>query len=153
MRPVCFFKGRPGAGPCDGALIRAHLVPRQLLRREFPKGAVLRVTVGDGRKWVPWRHGDPFGEAYRTLRQLQDDERSWVPCCGGPMGPGGHHGKLDQSRTLRIPRADLPSDVEEFAAELGLTWWLDREYGERVAVPRIGEMLHVDDIVREGRAW
>jgi hypothetical protein len=36
---------------------------------------------------------------------------------------------LDTSRKLRIARAELPPAVEEFAAELGLVWWLDREYG------------------------
>lgn len=135
MKPTCFFAGWPGAGPCDGALIRAHLVPRQLLRREFPEG----VAMFDG-EWISLRElrrrVDPLGvPLYRTrsLRELHDDERSWVPCCGGPMGPGGHHGMLDQSRKLRIARADLPVAVERFAAELGLGWWLDREYGQRAA--------------------
>lgn len=134
MRPVCFFAGA-GAGPCDGALIRAHLVPKQLLRREFPEG----VAMFDG-AWISVRElrrrVTPEGRAnYRTrsLRELHDDERSWVPCCGGPQGNAGHHGMLDQSRRLRIPRAALPAAVEEFAAELGLGWWLDREYGEVVA--------------------
>jgi hypothetical protein len=36
---------------------------------------------------------------------------------------------LDQSRTLRIPRDMLPPAVEEFAAEYGLLWWVEREYG------------------------
>lgn len=57
------------------------------------------------------------------------DPRCWVPVCGGPMGNGGHHGMLDHSRTLRIPREALPSSLEEFAAEHGLLWALDREYG------------------------
>jgi hypothetical protein len=174
---VCFFKGRPGAGPCDGALIRAHLVPRQLLKREFPEG----VAMFDG-EWISVRElrrrVTPEGRANyrtRTLRDLCDDERSWVPCCGGPLGPGGHHGQLDQSRHLRIPRADLPADVEEFAAELGLTWWIEREYGPLLVCDSCGrggtlsfspahaahfcgacfarENGHADDIVREGRAW
>jgi hypothetical protein len=86
------------AGPCDGWLVRAHLIPKQLLKRE---------------------HVDPW------------DPRAWVPVCGGPTGIGGHHGQLDHSRTLRIPRDALPVMVEEFAAEHGLTWWLEREYGPR----------------------
>lgn len=57
------------------------------------------------------------------------DDRAWVWGCGGPTGIGGHHGMLDYSRTLRVPRAALPVAVEAFAAEVGLTWWLDREYG------------------------
>ncbi len=33
--------------------------------------------------------------------------------------------------TLRVPRYRIPAAVEEFAEELGLGWWIDREYGER----------------------
>jgi hypothetical protein len=57
------------------------------------------------------------------------DRRAWVWACGGPRGNAGHHGMLDHSRTLRIPRAALPPQVEELADELGLSWWLYREYG------------------------
>lgn len=129
MAPVCFFRGW-SAGQCDGALIRAHLIPRQLLKREFPHGVVL-----DGDRWRRLeRNEDRYDLAHRTLRELVDDERSWVPCCGGAMGNAGHHGALDVARTLRVPRGRVPSWVESFAAELGLTWWLDREYGEREAV-------------------
>lgn len=139
MTPTCFFKGRPGAGPCDGALIRAHLIPRQLLKREFPHGASWQEREG---RWVNYwpleaqdaaLHGETW--PHRPLRTLMDDTRSWVPCCGGPVGLGGHHGMLDQSRKLRVARADLPVAVEEFAAELGLTWYLDRTYGEADACP------------------
>lgn len=44
------------------------------------------------------------------------------------MGLSGHHGMLDVARKLRIPRDRLPDAVEEFAAEHGLTWWLERGY-------------------------
>jgi len=57
------------------------------------------------------------------------DERTWVWGCGGLTGCAGHHGMLDYSRTLRIPREKLPAKVERFAVEHGLGWWLDREYG------------------------
>lgn len=60
------------------------------------------------------------------------DERVWVWGCGGPTGIGGHHGMLDYSRKLRVPRDRLPEAVEAFAEQHGLGWWLDREYGERV---------------------
>lgn len=101
MRPRCWFASLPDAGPCDGRLVRCHLLPQQLLRRE----------VGSG-----WR-------------KVAADPRSWVWGCGGPVGIGGHHGQLDSSRALRIPRHRLPAGVEALAAELGLTWWLDRTYG------------------------
>lgn len=86
-----------------------------------------------GGRWVDLRKVVDAPELpYRTLRELCDDERSWVPCCGGALGPSGHHGQLDQSRSLRIPRDKLPRAVEDFAHELDLSWWLVREYGEAV---------------------
>lgn len=99
-RPSCWFASLPGAGPCDGRPRKCHLIPAQLIRREVSSSSA-----------VVW------------------DDRVWVWGCGGPMGNGGHHGQLDYSRRLRIPRALLPPAVEEFAAEHGLEWWLDREYG------------------------
>lgn len=102
----CWFAGLPDAGPCDGGLVRCHLIPKQLLKRLFPHGF-------DG----------------RSLAVLQADPRSWVWGCGGPTGIGGHHGQLDTSRKLRVPRPLLPSGVEEMATELDLLWWVDREYG------------------------
>jgi hypothetical protein len=100
----CWFADLPGAGACDGKLVRVHLVPRQFLRREL-----------------------------NASRRVQSDPRVWVWGCGGPTGIGGHHGKLDYSRTLRVPRHRLPADLEAFTAELGLEWWLDREYGPVVS--------------------
>lgn len=57
------------------------------------------------------------------------DDPVWVWGCGGPTGIGGHHGQLDYSRSLRVPRERLPAALEVWAAERGLDWWLDREYG------------------------
>ena len=87
---------------CTGRLIRAHLIPRQLLRRE----------------------GHDV---------LIPDRRTWVLACGGPTGAQGHHGMLDQSRTLWLPRRALPPLTEALADELGLAWYLDKEYGELIA--------------------
>jgi len=105
VRPVCWLgafgyleHGAPMT-PCSGRLIRAHLIPKQLIKREG---------------------GDPW------------DPRSWVPSCGGLSGNGGHHGMLDASRTLKLRRDAIPPQVEELASELGVTWWLDREYGLRL---------------------
>jgi hypothetical protein len=83
--------------PCDGQLVRCHLIPRQILRREG--------------------HAD-----------LIDDRRTWVPGCGGPTGIGGHHGELDSSRRLRIPIWDIPTETLLLAEEIGLGWWIEREY-------------------------
>lgn len=87
---------------CDGKLIRAHLLPRRLLLRELkPVAAVAAI----------------------------DDPRSWVMACGGPIGCSGHHGAFDWSRRLRLPRMVVPAATEALAVELGLDWWLTREYG------------------------
>jgi hypothetical protein len=83
--------------PCDGRLVRAHLLPRRLIK-----------TLNPDLEWDP---------------------RGWVWSCGGPMGNGGHHAMLDTSRRIRVPRDALPVNLEDFAEELGLLWWLDREYG------------------------
>lgn len=84
--------------PCDGRLVRAHLIPRRLIKKQGGNS---------------------------------QDPRSYVFACGGPMGDSGHHGLLDRARRLRLPREAIPEGTEELASELGLVWWLDREYGER----------------------
>ena len=83
---------------CDGRLVRCHLIPQQLIKRE------------GGRPW---------------------DRRAWVWACGGITGNSGHHGMLDHSRRLRLPREAIPAHTEQLALELGLIWWLEKTYGER----------------------
>lgn len=85
---------------CEGRLIRAHLIPKQMLK-------------SSGDVWHP---------------------SSFVWACGGVTGVGGHHGMFDSSRTLRLPREAIPAGTEALAAFLGLTWWLDKTYGERAWV-------------------
>ena len=41
-----------------------------------------------------------------------------------------HHWMFDQAKTLIVPRSAIPADTEQWAAEHGLTWWLDRTYRE-----------------------
>lgn len=124
---VCFFAGWPDAGACDGQLVRGHIVPRQLLKRTYPHGALL-----DEDGWRPMtRYEDRYDLRHRTLQDLIDDQRSWVPVCGGATGVGAHHGRLDIARTLRIPRERIPEGTEQYAAELGLGWYLDRAHGPR----------------------
>lgn len=86
--------------PCQGRLIRAHLLPKQLLKRE----------IGEG--WA----------------KVADDRRSWVPSCGGLVGLAGHHHELDY-HSLQIPRESLPAGLQELCEELGLSWYLDRRFG------------------------
>jgi hypothetical protein len=113
MTPTCYL-ARFSDRPCDGRLISAHLVPRKLLRRQFPKGTTVQ------------RDGE---EIFVSLAEMVLDQRTWVWACGGIMGNSGHHGMLDTSRTLRVPRWALPAGLEAFAAEVGVEWWVEREYG------------------------
>lgn len=93
--------------PCDGRLVRCHLIKQQVLIREArSKGVEPAVWCADPRTWV------------------------WG--CGGPHGNGGHHGILDQSRRIRLPPENLPPDLLEFARETGLEWYLIREYGAQL---------------------
>lgn len=87
--------------PCEGALVKAHLIPRQVIHRELQPD-----------------------DAWDVIR----DDRSWVWACGGIMGPDGHHGMLDRERSLRIPYHRLPATLFMLAEEHGLSWWLEREY-------------------------
>jgi len=102
----------PSLSPCQGRLERAHLISKQAIKREI---------------WMPAHHGrhrvpELLAKLPPSLRDLQWDERVWVPGCAH------HHHLLDQSRKLRLRRSWLPEGVEEFAAEFGITWWLDRNY-------------------------
>jgi hypothetical protein len=125
VNPGCFFAGRPGWGPCDGPLIRAHLIAKQFIKRE----------VFSARR----AQGLTSAQARAGVTDVAWDDRVWVPCCGGPTGIGGHHAELDSPLSMvRLPRAALPEGVEEFAAELDeligrevFASWLDRTYGER----------------------
>jgi hypothetical protein len=97
--------------PCDGQLVRAHLIPRQLLKRQFPRGHT-------------FRNGQ-----HLSVDQLIDHPATWVACCGGLTGIGGHHGHFDFSKRLRLHRRQLPAMTEAFARELQIEWHLDHAYG------------------------
>jgi hypothetical protein len=152
-RPVCWiaglqrrFRERPGpwseaeiavvrAGPCSGVLIRAHLIPKQRIRREWPRGA---FSPAGRAPWVPLGQDQALEEAAlvgraRSLAEITWDSRCWVPMCGGPMGNAGHHGMLDAGGVgrIKILRAWLPPELEEFAEEYGLGWSLEADYGPK----------------------
>jgi hypothetical protein len=100
----CFL--RPfAADDCLGRLQRAHLIKEQVLRREV------------------WNRREQLANVPRTKTQLFEDPRLIVWACVR------HHWQLDKSRTLKIPRHRLPPELEEAAAQYGILWWVDREYG------------------------
>jgi hypothetical protein len=111
--PRCWFAEvlGPPAGACDGQLVRAHLVPKQALKRE------MGGMDGIDRATLLW------------------DARSWVWACGGPTGIGGHHGMFDCGR-IAVPPEKLPPGLREYLAELGLEWMIERYFGRPVMVDR-----------------
>lgn len=116
---ICFL-AQFSETPCDGQLVRCHLLPRRELKKLWK--LVHESTYATAEQVAAL-------EPFLTFRDLSEDERTWVPGCGGPVGLSGHHGELDHSRTLRVPRDRLPAGVEEIARELGFVWYLDREFG------------------------
>jgi hypothetical protein len=99
--PECFFKH---LGGCDGQLVKAHLIPKQRIKRETLIGAT-KTQMAE----VVW------------------DPRCWVYMCGGPTGIGGHHGAFD-AKQIRLNYVELPTAVKEYAEEYGLEWSLERDY-------------------------
>jgi hypothetical protein len=108
----------------------AHLIPKQRIKRAFPFGA---AVMPDGSRVRCDREDRCPAVAVRALSLIAVvwDPRVVVPICGGPMGSGGHHGQLDYAgvNRLRVPRAVLPGQLEEYAVEYGLEWSLEADYG------------------------
>jgi len=108
--PECFFKH---LGGCEGRLVKAHLIPKQRIKRELASMAY---------------HGTLPSVARKTrISDLAWDPRCWVYMCGGPTGIGGHHGQFD-NKQIRLNYVELPSAVKEYAAEYGLEWSLEHDY-------------------------
>lgn len=119
--------------PCEGELVRTHLIEQQRLAKDFPRGVARQDEDG---YWWPIPRGIVVvydGRDVRSLKSLQDDSATWVWACGGDMGLEGHHGDLDGRRgvhrPLRVPRGALPAETERFALDFGLASYLDRKYG------------------------
>lgn len=132
----CFFREVAPQFECGGRLQRCHLIPKQRLKREFPHGAL--VVVGEPsvaaaasvpllplvrELTVAQRPGELL-VVFRSLGTIEWDERCWVPGCVD------HHQRLD-GRAFHLLRSDLPEAAEEFAAEYGIGWMLDADFGER----------------------
>lgn len=110
--PECFFSR---LGGCEGRLVKAHLIPKQRIKRELRFQASFRPEVRSSavERWLTERVWDP---------------RAWTHMCGGHgYGNAGHHGQFD-NRQIRIFYDELPEGVKEFAREYGLEWSLERDY-------------------------
>ncbi len=112
--PATCWLARLSGKPCGGTLTKAHLISKQAIRKEIWNRKLAEPDL-------LWPEDFPA-----TLRHLQDDPRCWVPACWA------HHQALDIARTLRVTREQLPPAVESYAAEYGVVWWLEREYGPLV---------------------
>lgn len=126
--PECWFSKLPGAGPCDGALVKCHLVTKQELKNRW-RSIHHGTALDHGRREAAVR------DLPSTLLKLYADARTWVWGCGGPIGNGGHHAQFKPDGPRLIDRHRLPEGVEEIARLLQLEWWLDRTYGERGFTP------------------
>lgn len=88
--------------PCDGPIDKCHLIPKQRIKRELRS-----------------RYPNIDDEG---LRAAVWHDSMWVYGCRK------HHGELDVSRTLRIPRDSLLVKTRVVAEMLGLGWSLDLDY-------------------------
>jgi hypothetical protein len=123
--PECFFAH---LGGCEGRLVKAHLIPKQRIRKEFPGGAVFASEGFDLQsfKWRPFDArvayaviGNPGDGGMRSLQDIVWDPRCWRWMCGGPTGLGGHHGAYDAKQ---IGLDEWPPDLIEFLREYGIEW-------------------------------
>ena len=110
--PECFFAH---LGGCEGRLVKAHLVPKQTLAREY-QSATYRAIVGPPGGWT-------VGILQRSLHEVLWDSRCWRWMCGGPTGIGGHHGQFD-AKQIRLD--EHPADLLEYLREYDLEWMADR---------------------------
>lgn len=115
-----------------GILDAHHVCAKSVLKREFPHGAYVYEdgsvdrVLAEHRRVIAPNAGEVNGVRVLALDDILWDGRNGVPVARW------HHDALEH-RTRTIPRAVLPPAVEEFAAELGLEWLIERTYGPREA--------------------
>lgn len=129
---VCWFAQFTDV-PCDGALVRCHLLTQQRLRTEYPEGAVWLEGRMQALSWFSYErdglaHLPTAGPviARMSLRELKDDRRTWVHGCGGAMGNGGHHAEFDGYK-LKVPYSAIPPETIAFVDELRLLAMFERD--------------------------
>jgi hypothetical protein len=102
--PECFFAH---LGGCEGRLVKAHLVPKSVLKREWQTARY---------------HGRLSTEVH--IGDMIDDCRCWRWMCGGlGYGNSGHHGMYDQ---YQIRLHAWPEDFLEFLREHDIEWMADK---------------------------
>lgn len=90
-----------GGFSCIAPVDPHHIIKRQTIRGQVSRGA-----------WL------------EDYAHILHDSRNIIPVCRQ------HHANWHNAR-FTVARSELPESVEQFAAEYGLTWALDREYGQR----------------------
>jgi hypothetical protein len=134
--PECWFKGLPDAGPCEGRLVKCHLVKQQVLKREGGSSSAISSRVrsfgtaevspsrGYGLAGAVAVAGVPVAAAPR------DDPRTWVWGCG--LSRAGRSSRPVQAgRAEGIPLSLLPEGFTRLMAELGLWWYVERTFNRR----------------------
>lgn len=115
-----------------GTIDAHHLIPKQALKRTFPRGAKLtwqETSTGAG-IWLPIEAVDvPWEDTpVLPLGDVLMDVRNTVPV------RRFHHDALEagllHGRPLDVPRRLLPPAVVEFAGQYGLERLLEAEYGQ-----------------------
>lgn len=130
--PACWFAQFTDT-PCDGALVRCHVLTQQRLRQEYPEGAIWLEGREKAVSRQSWER-DALGSAPNapaivramSLAELQRDDRLVEIGCGGAMGPDGHHGEFDGYK-LKVPFARLRPETIAFVDELRLLAHLERD--------------------------
>lgn len=107
----------------SGGIVDAHhVVSKQLLKREFPRGIVLppappmMTFVAEAEI--------PRADLLEPVRPQSLDDLLMDPR-NGILVRRYHHDALEHRRVV-IPADRLPESVIEFAGELGLGWYLDK---------------------------
>lgn len=105
---------------------------RRLSTEEREQAAAFKLAVQGrscvvcGRRWpvMDAHHGVEAQWLRRNRPEFVYDARNAVPVCPWWEPCHGSH----TSAMHRIKRVMLPESVEEFAAELGVEWYLERYY-------------------------